>query len=85
MKPVNYRFKNGITLIVFFLLLNSFVFQGLGDNGSIIKNSDYEYSYEFLDYIHNITENLSNIIFTEYNESAGEIVLNVVKYLTTDF
>ncbi|MCK4364452.1 MAG: M20/M25/M40 family metallo-hydrolase [Thermoplasmatales archaeon] len=75
MKLVNNKLKCGITLIVFFLLLNSFVFQGLGDNGSIIKNSDYEYSYEFLDlkYIYNITENLSNIIFTEYNESAGEI------------
>lgn len=39
----------------------------LGHN-SIIDNSILDLSF-----IYNITENLSNIIFTEYNESAGEI------------
>ena len=36
---------------------------------------DYEYSYDQLDQelIYNLTKALSNIIFTEYNESAGEI------------
>ena len=55
-------------------------------NGNIIEtnnvknDSEYQYissiingSVLDLQYIYSITENLSNIIFTEYNESAGEI------------
>jgi len=39
------------------------------------NKTNYTYCHDKLDlqYIYNITENLSNIIFTEYNESAGEI------------
>jgi len=39
------------------------------------EEKNYEYSYEQLDtdYIYNITKSLSDIVFTEYNESNGEI------------
>jgi hypothetical protein len=47
----------------------------LADIENLNLKKTYDYSFEQLDlqYIYNITENLSNIIFTEYNESNGEI------------
>jgi len=38
----------------------------------ICKITNYESGIDF-EFIYNLTENLSNIIFTEYNESAGEL------------
>lgn len=61
------------------LLFISSAFIGIS-KGDITVNNDYlkknyEYSFDKLDlqYIYNITENLSNIIFTEYDEENGEI------------
>ena len=48
MKLNNNNFRYGIYFIVIVLILNSFVFNGLGNNG-LIKKSDYEYSFEFAD------------------------------------
>jgi hypothetical protein len=47
----------------------------LADKEKSNQQKTYDYSFEQLDlqYIHNLTENLSNIIFTAYNESNGEI------------
>ena len=57
-------------LLTFIILSSSFSFIVSGKN-----KSNFLYEYEHLDnnYIYNITKALSNIIFTEYNESAGEI------------
>jgi len=47
----------------------------LADGEKLNRKKNYDYLFEQLDvqYIYNLTENLSNIIFTEYNESNGEI------------
>jgi len=47
----------------------------LADEEKLNLKKNYDYLFEQLDvqYIYNLTENLSNIIFTEYNESNGEI------------
>jgi hypothetical protein len=73
--------------LVFFVIF-SFIGPGIlpvinGENIYLCKiKNDYkgqthcpinEYNMLDMDFIYNITENLSNIIFTEYNESAGEI------------
>ncbi len=73
MNKLCFRFKIKIFLIVFCLLFSSIVVSGFRYETLIIKKSVYEYSFNHLDfqYIYNITENLSNIIFTEYDE--GEI------------
>jgi len=67
---------------VLFLLIAVAIIPSI--NASLIKGSSYDKENKNfnalekdsdldLEYIYNLTENLSNIIFTEYNESAGEI------------
>ena len=72
--------KNLITKLLVFTTIALLFFGNitpniLADVEKLNQQKTYDYSFEQLDlqYIHNITENLSNIIFTEYNESNGEI------------
>ena len=61
--------------IVQLLLTNSFM-TIVGSETTINEKEDIYLEEEIpldISYVYNITENLSNIIFTEYNESAGEI------------
>jgi len=69
--------KKSLTLGVLLLLFGSIVFSNVNSISTIqpYKKNSYISNKDGLDihYIFNITENLSNIIFTQYNESAGEI------------
>jgi hypothetical protein len=72
-----YRKSIAVTILLFlgniFPITNGNVTEiGISENDSEI-NSIINESLLDLRFIYNITENLSEIIFTEYNESAGEI------------
>ena len=80
----NHQLKKGLIFGVVILLVSSVILPSInGEIGEIHKSSNYFLnSLEdsmvdkgILDgyYIYNITKALSNIIFTEYNESAGEL------------
>ena len=62
-----------VTLSVFMFITTSTIAPGLHNDNCPIDQKEYEYCYDQLDigYIYSITENLSNIIFTEY--TSGEI------------
>ncbi|MCK4364803.1 MAG: M28 family peptidase [Thermoplasmatales archaeon] len=77
-------FRKGLALGIIFLFFGTAVLPGISSNiiEANVVNDDSEFeknssiinsSVLDLQYIYNLTENLSNIIFTEYNESAGEI------------
>jgi hypothetical protein len=75
------RIKKGPIFILIIIFFGASIFPsitGTYDDRNIffdLKTNDlsnYEYDVDF-DYIYNLTKNLSNIIFTEYNESAGEL------------
>lgn len=77
-------FKKSLMVWVIFLLIGTGVSSSISGNIVEAKIADKDYAEQAissiinesvldLQYIYNITEALSNIIFTEYNESAGEI------------
>ncbi|MCK4364449.1 MAG: M28 family peptidase [Thermoplasmatales archaeon] len=74
--------KRLFVLSVFILLVGISIIPSI--NGNVSENGVYDKGNQAigslegdngldLQFIYNLTENLSNIIFTEYNESAGEI------------
>lgn len=73
MLKIHIKSKILIILTVLILLSSCIIASGFTNRDYTFKETGYEYSYDQLDlkYIYNITENLSNIIFTEYED--GEI------------
>jgi len=73
----NILFKKSLIFFMIFLVLNTTILPTINSKSTDLKyeNKNYNSNNDWLDaqYIYNISENLSNIIFTEYNESAGEI------------
>lgn len=76
-----YRLKKGFIFLIFILFFGASIFPNITGsieesnilfNSEICKITNYEREIDF-EFIYNLTENLSNIIFTEYNESAGEL------------
>lgn len=69
-------FNKSLTFgIVLLLIIGPIPLNIYAHNDNFFIEPDYDYSFDQLDiqYIYNITENLSNIIFTEYDEENGEI------------
>ncbi len=73
-------YKQKSVLILIILIISSTLIPAVNSSNIKIKEKTEKESYKIfnesdldLDYIYNITKELSNIIFTEYNESAGEI------------
>jgi len=73
----NILFKKNLILFMIFLVLNTAILPTINSKSTDLKyeNKNYNSNNDWLDaqYIYNISENLSNIIYTEYNESAGEL------------
>jgi hypothetical protein len=64
-----------ITTTIAIILLSAISPNTFSESIKLGGKKEYQYSYEKIDvdYIYNITEALSNIIFTEYDEESGEI------------
>ncbi len=75
MIKILFKLKITSILTILILLCSSIIISGNENRYNVYEKKDYEYSYDKLDlqYVYNITENLSDIVFTEYNESNGEI------------
>lgn len=83
MNMKNNNFRNVLTTIIIILILGAVIIPGASinvvekkdTNDYFINSLTNKMDQVSLDYglIRNITENLSNIIFTEYNETNGEI------------
>ena len=80
----NRLFRKSIALSTILLFLGTSIVPGINGTNEEVNSVKYESSAQKLgsiindsvldlQYIYNITENLSHIIFTEYDESAGEI------------
>ncbi len=72
MIKINLKIK---TITILIILLSSSISVTASSKNLFFEKEKYEYTYDKLDvqYIHSISENLSNIVFTEYDESTGEI------------
>jgi hypothetical protein len=67
--------KKYLSIATISLLFLNFFPTTLSDSNLSLISKKYEYTYDKLDgdYIYNLTEALSNIIFTEYDEENGEL------------